>query len=62
MEIRYQVSSISEFGCRNLLKFIFSVFILQPDYLVQEFVCLLAIDFGVHYPRNFIFGFPVNYN
>ena len=29
---------------------------------VQEFACLLVINFRVYYPRNFIFGFPVNYN
>jgi len=22
----------------------------------------LAIDFRIHYPRNFIFGFPINYD
>jgi len=30
--------------------------------IVQEFVCLSAINFRIHYLRNFIFRFPVNYN
>ena len=62
MEIGYQVSGIDEFRYGNLLRFVSSVLITQPDHLVQEFACLLAIDFRVYYPRNFIFGFPINYN
>ena len=62
MEIGYQVGSMSEFGCGDPLKFIFSVFILWPDHLVQEFTYLSAINFRVHYLENFIFGFSVNYN
>jgi len=62
VEIRYQVSGIKEFGCRNSFRFISSIFIPQPDYLVQEFACPSAIDFRVHYLRNFIFRFSVNYN
>ena len=62
MEIRYQVRGMSEFGCRDPFRFISSVFIPQPDHLVQEFTCPSAINFGIHYPRNFIFGFPVNYD
>jgi len=62
VEIGYQVSSMSEFGYRDLFRFVSSVFIPYPDHLVQEFTCLLVIDFRVHYPRNFIFWFPVNYD
>ena len=53
---------MSEFRCGNLFRFIFSVFISQPDHLVQEFTYLLAIYFRVYYSRNFIFRFPINYN
>ena len=53
---------MSEFGYGNPLRFIFSIFISQPDYLVQEFACPLAINFRVHYLKDFIFRFPVNYN
>jgi len=28
----------------------------------KEFVCLLAINFRIQYLRNFIFGFPINYD
>ena len=62
VEIRYQVRSICEFGCRDPFRFISSVFIPQPDHLIQEFTCPLAIDFRVHYLRNFIFRFPINYD
>ena len=61
MEIKYQVSSMSKFGCENLLGSIFSVFIPQPDHLIQELVCLSVINFGVYYLRNFIFRFSINY-
>ena len=38
------------------------VYNTQLDHLVQKFVCLLAINFRIHYLRNFIFEFPVNYD
>ena len=44
------------------LRFIFSIFILQPDYLIQELACLLAINFEVHYLKYFILEFPIKYN
>ena len=53
---------MSKFRCRNSLRFVFSVFIPYPDHLVQELVCPSAIDFRVHYPRNFILRFLVNNN
>ena len=62
MEIRYQVGSISEFGCRDPFGFVSSIFIPELDHLVQEFACLLAINFRIHYLRNFIFRFLVNYD
>ena len=62
VEVGYQVSSISEFRHRNPFRFVSSVFISQPDYLIQEFACPLAINFRIHYLRNFIFRFPINYN
>ena len=62
MEIRCQVSGMSELRYRDLLRFIFDVFILQLDYLVQELACLLAINFGVYYLRDLILEFTVNYN
>jgi len=62
VEIGYQVGSMREFGCRDPFRFISSVFIPQPDHLVQEFACPLAIDFRIYYPRNFIFRFPINYD
>ena len=43
-------------------RFISSVFIPQPDHLVQKFACPSAIDFRVYYLRNFIFRFPINYD
>jgi len=62
MEIGYQVRGMSEFRYRDPLRFVSSVFIPQPDYLIQKFACLLAIDFEVHYLRNFVFGLSINYN
>ena len=53
---------MSEFEYENPFRFIFSVFISQSDHLVQKFACLSVIDFRVYYPRNFIFGFSINYN
>jgi len=54
--------SISELRYSDPLRFIFGVFIPQPDYLIQELACPSAINFGVHYPRDFILRFPINYN
>jgi len=62
MEIRYQVGGMSEFRCKDLLRFVFSFLITQPDHLVQEFACPSAINFRIHYLRNFIFRFPINYD
>ena len=62
VEIEYQVSGISEFRYENPFRFVFSVFIPQPDHLVQEFTYPSVIDFKVHYLRNFIFRFSINYN
>ena len=62
MEIRYQVSGMSEFRYGDPFRFVFSVFIFQPDHLVQEFACLSVINFRIYYPRHFIFRFPVNYD
>jgi len=53
---------MSELRYGDLFGFISSVFIPYPDHLVQKFACLLAINFRIHYPRNFIFGFPINYD
>ena len=53
---------MSKFRYRNPFRFVSSIFISQLDHLVQEFACLLAIDFRVHYPRNLIFRFLVNYD
>ena len=62
MEIGYQVGSMKEFECGDPFGFVSSIFISQPDHLIQEFACLLAINFRIHYLRNFIFGFSVNYD
>ena len=53
---------MSEFYCENPFGFVSSIFIPYPDHLVQEFACPSAINFRIHYPRNFIFGFLVNYD
>jgi len=62
VEIGYQVSSMSEFRYGDPFRFISSIFIPYPNHLVQKFTCPLAIDFGIHYLRNFISRFPVNYD
>ena len=33
-----------------------------PNQITLYFTCLLVIDFRIYYPRNFIFGFSVNYD
>jgi len=53
---------MSEFEYSDLFGFISSIFILEPDYLVQEFTCLSAINFRVYYLRNSIFRFSINYD
>ena len=53
---------MNEFRCGDPFGFVSSVFILEPDYLIQEFACPLAINFRVHYLRNFIFRFSINYD
>ena len=53
---------MSEFRCGDPFRFVSSVFILEPDYLIQEFACPFAINFRVYYLRNFIFRFPINYD
>ena len=62
VEIRYQVSGMSEFRYGDLFGIVSSIFISQPDHLVQEFTYPLAINFRIHYLRNFIFWFPINYD
>jgi len=62
MKIRYQVGSIDELRCGDPLRFIFNVFILKLDHLVQKLLYLSAINFGVYYLRNFVLRFLVNYN
>jgi len=34
----------------------------QIDLQCLYILALLAINFGVYYPRNFIFRFPIDYN
>ena len=60
MEIGYQVSSIDELRYGDLFRFIFSVFILQLDHLVQKLAYLLKINFGVYYLRNPILRFSID--
>ena len=49
MKIRYQVSSMSELCDKNPLRFIFSIFILYLDDLIEKLLYLSAINFQVHY-------------
>jgi len=51
-----------EFRYGDPFRFISSIFISYPDHLIQEFACPLAIYFRIHYLRNFIFGFSINYD
>ena len=40
---------MSEFSSKKPLRFVFDVFISQPNDLVEEFASLLSVNFGVYY-------------
>jgi len=49
-----------QFHCWYPFRVIVCIFVSQPYNLVEQFVCPLAVNFGVDYLGDFIFWFSVN--